>query len=74
MADEDGRVVERGEHEVEVGVEEDDELLHRGLQVPRPDVVPDLQRAVLFRGQAIPHVLRDVVDLLTCRISSVAQE
>lgn len=63
MADEDGRVVEWGEPEVEVGVEEDDELLHRGLQVSRPDVVSDLQRAVVFCGQAVPHVLRDVVDL-----------
>ena len=63
MADEDGRVVEWGEPEVEVGVEEDDELLHRGLQVSRPDVVSDLQRAVVLGGQAVPHVLRDVVDL-----------
>lgn len=63
MADEDGRVVEWGEPEVEVGVEEDDELLYRGLQVSRPDMVSDLQRAVVFRGQAVPHVLRDVVDL-----------
>ena len=63
MPDEDRHVVEWRENEVEVLVKGDDEPLHSGLEVAQPDVVPDLQGAVVLGGQAVPHVLRDVVDL-----------
>ena len=63
MPDEDGHVVERREDEVEVVVEGDDEPLHCGLELARSDVVPDLQRTVVLGGQAVAHVLGDVVDL-----------
>lgn len=42
MLNKDRHVVERREHEIEIDMKGENELLHRGLQIPRLDVVFNL--------------------------------
>ncbi len=63
MPDKNRNMVERRKDKVEVQVKGNDELLHSSLEMPRSNMVPNLQGAVVLRWQALSHIFRDAVDL-----------